>query len=155
MQGYGDLHAYNVAEAIYVVLYMFVSIGVAAYFVGTSVLLVVENEKKTGAYRCGLQRNTAGGAAQVAKGRRWIVWHCESAYPACCTEMAVLLFVRSAPALQPNRPAFSCEVAAAECMPIYGKRGQEHKEHLPQIIASVHAQSTTPIPRAFCLSLLL
>jgi hypothetical protein len=52
MQGYGDLHAYNVAEAIFVVLYMFVSIGVAAYFVGTSVLLVVENEKKTGAYRC-------------------------------------------------------------------------------------------------------
>lgn len=34
------------------VLYMFVSIGVAAYFVATSVLLVVENEKKTGAYRC-------------------------------------------------------------------------------------------------------
>jgi hypothetical protein len=52
LQGYGDLHAYNVAEAIFVVLYMFVSIGVAAYFVGTSVLLVVENEKKTGAYRC-------------------------------------------------------------------------------------------------------
>lgn len=31
---------------------MFVSIGVAAYFVGTSVLLVQENERKTGAYRC-------------------------------------------------------------------------------------------------------
>ncbi|KAF6266101.1 hypothetical protein COO60DRAFT_1697459 [Scenedesmus sp. NREL 46B-D3] len=49
--GYGDLHAYSVAEAAYVVVFMFVSIGVAAYFVGTSVLLVVENEKKTGAYR--------------------------------------------------------------------------------------------------------
>lgn len=32
-------------------MYMFVSIGVAAYFVGTSVLLVQENERKTGAYR--------------------------------------------------------------------------------------------------------
>jgi hypothetical protein len=51
VQGYGDLHAYNVAEAMFVVLYMFVSIGVAAYFVGTSVLLVQENERKTGAYR--------------------------------------------------------------------------------------------------------
>lgn len=52
LQGYGDLHAYSVAEAFYVVVYMFVSIGVAAYIVGTSVLLVQENEKKTGAYRC-------------------------------------------------------------------------------------------------------
>jgi hypothetical protein len=43
------LHAYSVAEAAYVVVFMFVSIGVAAYFVGTSVLLVAENEKKTGA----------------------------------------------------------------------------------------------------------
>jgi hypothetical protein len=49
LQGYGDLHAYSVAEAAYVVVFMFVSIGVAAYFVGTSVLLVAENEKKTGA----------------------------------------------------------------------------------------------------------
>ncbi|WIA36270.1 hypothetical protein OEZ86_007599 [Tetradesmus obliquus] len=49
--GYGDLHAYSVPEAAYVVVFMFVSIGVAAYFVGTSVLLVAENEKKTGAYR--------------------------------------------------------------------------------------------------------
>jgi hypothetical protein len=48
-QGYGDLHAYSVAEAAYVVVFMFVSLGVTAYFVGTSVLLVVENEKKTGA----------------------------------------------------------------------------------------------------------
>lgn len=47
-QGYGDLHAYSVPEAAYVVVFMFVSIGVAAYFVGTSVLLVAENEKKTG-----------------------------------------------------------------------------------------------------------
>lgn len=47
-QGYGDLHAYSVAEASYVVVFMFISIGVAAYFVATSVLLVVENEKKTG-----------------------------------------------------------------------------------------------------------
>jgi hypothetical protein len=53
LQGYGDLHAYNVSEAVFVVLYMFVSIGVAAYFVGTSVLLVQENERKTGAYRWG------------------------------------------------------------------------------------------------------
>jgi hypothetical protein len=51
LQGYGDLHAYSVAEAAYVVVFMFVSIGVAAYFVGTSVLLVAENEKKTGG-RC-------------------------------------------------------------------------------------------------------
>lgn len=60
VQGYGDLHAYNVAEAIFVVLYMFVSIGVAAYFVGTSVLLVQENERKTGAYRCGYSWVPAG-----------------------------------------------------------------------------------------------
>jgi hypothetical protein len=50
-QGYGDLHAYSVAEAAYVVVFMFVSLGVTAYFVGTSVLLVVENEKKTGGHR--------------------------------------------------------------------------------------------------------
>ncbi|WIA41476.1 hypothetical protein OEZ86_005053 [Tetradesmus obliquus] len=49
--GYGDLHAYSVPEAAYVVVFMFVSLGVAAYFVGTSVLLVVENEKRTGSYR--------------------------------------------------------------------------------------------------------
>lgn len=59
LQGYRDLHAYNVAEAIYVVLYMFVSIGVAAYFVGTSVLLVVKNEERTGAYRYSQQRGIA------------------------------------------------------------------------------------------------
>jgi hypothetical protein len=40
-----------VAEAAYVVVFMFVSLGVTAYFVGTSVLLVVENEKKTGGAR--------------------------------------------------------------------------------------------------------
>eukprot|EP00775_Hariotina_reticulata_P006152 gene6152-6389_t len=49
--GYGDFHAYSVAEAGFVVVYMFVSIGVAAYFVGTTTLLVVEEEKKTGSYR--------------------------------------------------------------------------------------------------------
>jgi hypothetical protein len=41
-----------------VVVFMFVSIGVAAYFVGTSVLLVAENEKKTGA--CSTQSNVTG-----------------------------------------------------------------------------------------------
>jgi hypothetical protein len=63
VQGYGDLHAYNVAEAMFVVLYMFVSIGVAAYFVGTSVLLVQENERKTGAYRYSMALHVAWGTA--------------------------------------------------------------------------------------------
>jgi len=40
-----------VTEAGFVVVYMFVSIGVAAYFVGTTTLLVVEDQKKTGSYR--------------------------------------------------------------------------------------------------------
>ncbi|KAF8054945.1 AKT1 [Scenedesmus sp. PABB004] len=49
--GYGDLHAYSVPEAAFIVVFMFFSLGVSAYFVATSVLLVVENEKRTGAYR--------------------------------------------------------------------------------------------------------
>lgn len=49
--GYGDLHAYNVAEAAFITVYMFAALGITAYFVGTSVLLVVEAERRTGEYR--------------------------------------------------------------------------------------------------------
>jgi hypothetical protein len=74
VQGYGDLHAYSVAEAAFVVVFMFVSIGVAAYFVGTSVLLVAENEKKTGG-RC-LPDATLHSAKNCET-----KWHCGSSSP--------------------------------------------------------------------------
>jgi hypothetical protein len=51
-QGYGDLHAYNTAEALFVVIYLFCSICIAAYIVGTITLLVVRSDEKTGRYRC-------------------------------------------------------------------------------------------------------
>jgi hypothetical protein len=52
-QGYGDFHAYSVAEAAFTIVYVFINIGVAAYIVGTITLLVVKGDEKTGAYRLG------------------------------------------------------------------------------------------------------
>lgn len=34
LQGYGDFHAYSVPEAIFVIIYVFINIGVAAYIIG-------------------------------------------------------------------------------------------------------------------------
>jgi hypothetical protein len=34
LQGYGDLHAYSVPEALFTIFYVFINIGVAAYIIG-------------------------------------------------------------------------------------------------------------------------
>lgn len=47
------MHAYSTAEALFVIIYVFINIGIAAYIVGTITLLVVRSDEKTGQYRCG------------------------------------------------------------------------------------------------------
>lgn len=41
-------------EAVFTILYVFINIGVAAYIVGTTTLLIVKGDEATGAYRSSL-----------------------------------------------------------------------------------------------------
>jgi hypothetical protein len=41
-----------VAEAVFVIVYVFINIGIGAFIVGTITLLVVRSDEKTGEYRC-------------------------------------------------------------------------------------------------------
>ena len=45
--GYGDLHAVNTAEMIFIIFYMLFNLGLTAYLIGNMTNLVVEGTRRT------------------------------------------------------------------------------------------------------------
>lgn len=49
--GYGDLHAVNTAEMVFIIVYMFINLGLTAYIIGNMTNLVVEGTSRTMEFR--------------------------------------------------------------------------------------------------------
>ena len=96
-QGYGDLHAYSTAEALFVTIYCFINIGVAAYIVGTITLLVVRSDEKTGQYRWGCVFSWGGGTYCQSCYEMWgtLRMHAWGLLNGCVHRGYTLLVVRS------------------------------------------------------------
>lgn len=45
--GYGDLHAVNTVEMIFIIFYMLINLGLTAYLIGNMTNLVVEGTRRT------------------------------------------------------------------------------------------------------------
>lgn len=45
--GYGDLHAVNTGEMIFIIFYMLFNLGLTAYLIGNMTNLVVEGTRRT------------------------------------------------------------------------------------------------------------
>lgn len=45
--GYGDLHAVNTAEMVFIIVYMLINLGLTAYIIGNMTNLVVEGTSRT------------------------------------------------------------------------------------------------------------
>lgn len=45
--GYGDLHAENAAEMVFIIFYMLFNLGLTAYIIGNMTNLVVEGTRRT------------------------------------------------------------------------------------------------------------
>lgn len=45
--GYGDLHAVNTAEMVFIIVYMLINLGLTAYIIGNMTNLVVEGTRRT------------------------------------------------------------------------------------------------------------
>ena len=45
--GYGDLHAVNIVEMIFIIFYMLFNLGLTAYLIGNMTNLVVEGTRRT------------------------------------------------------------------------------------------------------------
>lgn len=50
--GYGDLHAVNTVEMIFIILYMLFNLGLTAYIIGNMTNLVVEGTRRTMEFVC-------------------------------------------------------------------------------------------------------
>lgn len=53
--GYGDFHPLNVAEKIYGIIYLLINITILAWIIGSTTMLIVKDDEKTGEYRESLQ----------------------------------------------------------------------------------------------------
>lgn len=49
--GYGDLHAVNTAEMVFIIVYMLINLGLTAYIIGNMTNLVVEGTRRTMEFR--------------------------------------------------------------------------------------------------------
>lgn len=45
--GYGDLHAVNTAEMVFIIVYMLINLGLTSYIIGNMTNLVVEGTSRT------------------------------------------------------------------------------------------------------------